>query len=152
VFVVEALPVPWSAVDAHLSQCYECREELASLAPLPALLHRVALADAERIMLASQPPADVTEPSPRMLDSLLDQVRARRRTRRFRGLLTAAAAVLIAAGGTAAVAEAIAPHHHQRVVETAIYQGTAQRHRPLRREQLARRRGSGGQRPGSGRR
>jgi anti-sigma factor RsiW len=120
VYVVGAIePGERAAMDAHLSQCYECREELAGLAPLPALLHRVPLADAERIMLASQPPADVTEPSPGMLDSLLDQVRAKRRTRRFRGLFTAAAAVLVAVGGAAAVAEAIAPHHHERVVETA---------------------------------
>ena len=120
VYVVGAVePGERAAVDAHLSQCYECREELAGLAPLPALLHRVPLADAERIMLASQPPADATEPSPGMLDSLLDQVRAKRRTRRLRGLFTAAAAVLVAVGGAAAVAEAIAPHHHERVIETA---------------------------------
>jgi hypothetical protein len=114
VYVVGAIePGERAAVDEHLSQCYECREELAGLASLPALLHRVPLEDAERIMLASQPPADVTEPSPDMLDSLLKQVGARRRTRRFRGLFTAAAAVLIAVGGAAAVAEAIAPNHHE---------------------------------------
>jgi hypothetical protein len=120
VYVVGAIePGERAAVDAHLSQCYECREELAALAPLPALLHRVPKEDAERIMLASEPPADVTEPSPDMLDSLLQQVGARRRTRRFRGLFTAAAAVLVTVGGAAAVAEAIAPHHHTRQIETA---------------------------------
>jgi putative zinc finger protein len=120
VYVVGAIePDERAAVDAHLSQCYECREELAGLAPLPALLHRVPLGDAERILLASQPPADVAEPSPEMLNSLLRQVGAKRRTRRFRGLFTAAAAVLVAVGGAAAVAEAIAPHHHQQVIETA---------------------------------
>ena len=137
VYVVGALePGERVAVDAHLSQCYECREELASLAPLPALLHRVPLADAERIMLASQPPADVTEPSPGMLDSLLDQVRAKRRTRRFRGLFTAAAAVLVAAGGAAARRRGhrpASPREGRR--DGDGYQGTAQRDRPLRREQ-----------------
>jgi hypothetical protein len=127
VYVVGAIePDERAAVDAHLSQCYECREELAGLAPLPALLHRVPLEDAERILLASQPPADITEPSPEMLDSLLHQVGAKRRKRRFRGLFTAAAAVLVAVGGAAAVAEAIAPHHqHHQVIETATAtQGT----------------------------
>jgi hypothetical protein len=120
VYVVGAIePDERAAVDAHLSQCYECREELAGLAPLPALLHRVKMEDAERILLASQPPADVAGPSPDMLDSLLRQVGAKRRTRRFRGLFTAAAAVLVAVGGAAAVAEAIAPHHHHQVIDIA---------------------------------
>jgi len=120
VYVVGAIePDERAAVDAHLGQCYECREELAGLAPLPALLNRVPHEDAERILLASQPPADMTEPSPEMLESLLRQVGAKRRTRRFRGLFTAAAAVLVAVGGAAAVAEAIAPHHHQQTIETA---------------------------------
>ena len=119
VYVVGAIePGERAAVDAHLSQCYECREELAALAPLPALLHRVPLEDAERIMLASQPP-DVTEPSPGMLDSLLRQVGAKRRTRRVRGLFIAAAAILVAVGGAAAVAEAIAPDHHAKTIEVA---------------------------------
>ncbi len=120
VYVVGAIePGERAAVDAHLNQCYECREELAGLAPLPALLHRVPIEDAERIMLASQGPADVAEPSPGMLDSLLGQVGAKRRTRRVRGIFTVAAAVLVAVGGAAAVAEAIAPHHHAGVVDIA---------------------------------
>ena len=120
VYVVGAIePGERAAVDAHLNQCYECREELAGLAPLPALLHRVPIEDAERIMLASQPAADVAEPSPAMLDSLLAQVGAKRRTRRVRGLFAAAAAVLVAVGGAAAVAEAIAPHHHAMDIATA---------------------------------
>lgn len=54
-----------------------------------------------------------------MLDSLLQQVGARRRTRRVRGLFAAAAAVLVAVGGAAAVAEAIAPHHHAQSLDIA---------------------------------
>ncbi|HEX5190054.1 MAG TPA: zf-HC2 domain-containing protein [Streptosporangiaceae bacterium] len=120
VYVVGAIePGERAAVDSHLNQCFDCREELASLAPLPALLHRVPLGDAERIMLGSQPPDGDTEPSPGMLESLLKEVGARRRTRRVRGLFAAAAAVLVAVGGAAAVAEAIAPHHHARTVDIA---------------------------------
>jgi len=120
VYVVGAMePGERATVDEHLRQCSDCREELAGLAPLPALLHRVPLADAERIMLASESSEGDTEPSPAMLDSLLQQVGAKRRTRRVRGLFAAAAAVLVAAGGAAAVAEAIAPHHHARVLDVA---------------------------------
>lgn len=125
VYVVGAIePGERAAVDAHLTQCYDCREELAGLAPLPALLHRVPVADAERIMLGSQPPDTDMEPSPGVLDSLLREVGARRRTRRVRGLFAAAAAVLVAVGGAAAVAEAIAPHHqHARVDVVAASRG-----------------------------
>ena len=111
VYVVGAIePAERAAVDAHLSQCYECREELAALARLPALLHRVHAAEAERILLTSPPQSDPAEPSAEMLDSLLARVVAKRRTRRFRGLFAAAAAVLIAVGGGVAVSEATAPH------------------------------------------
>ncbi len=120
VYVVGAIePGERAGVDAHLNQCHDCREELAGLAPLPALLHRVPLADAERIMAASQPPEGESEPSPGMLDSLLQQVSAKRQARRVRGLFAAAAAVLVAVGGAAAVAEAIAPHHRARSLDVA---------------------------------
>jgi hypothetical protein len=120
VYVVGAIePAERAAVDAHLSQCYECREELAALAPLPALLHRVHPADAERILLASQPQPDPAEPSAGMLDSLLARLQAKRRTRRVRALFAAAAAVLIAAGGGVAVSEATAQHPQHRTIEVA---------------------------------
>jgi len=120
VYVVGAIePGERAAVDAHLSQCYECREELAGLAPLPALLHRVHPADAERILLALPPQADPAEPSPEMLESLLARVEARRRTRRFRALFAAAAAILIAVGGGVAVSEATAQHPHHQIAEVA---------------------------------
>ncbi len=120
VYVVGALePGERAAVDAHLNQCYECREELARLAPLPALLHRVPLADAERILLGSLPAADAEGPSPSMLDSLLERAGTKRRTRRVRATFTVAAAVLVAVGGAAAVSEAIAPHHHARILDVA---------------------------------
>jgi predicted anti-sigma-YlaC factor YlaD len=120
IYVVGAIePSERATVDAHLSQCSECREELAGLASLPALLHRVPTEEAEQILLGSQPPSEVTEPSPQMLDSLLKEVGASRRKRRVRAMFTAAAAVLIAVGGAAAVSEAIAPHHHEQVHDVA---------------------------------
>jgi anti-sigma factor RsiW len=120
VYVVGAIePGERAAVDAHLSQCYECREELAALAPLPALLHRVRPADAERILLASPPRSDPAEPSAEMLDSLLARVGSKRRTRRFRGLFAAAAAVLVAVGGGVAVSEATAAHPRHATIDVA---------------------------------
>ena len=121
VYVVGAIePGERAAVDAHLSQCYECREELAALAPLPALMHRVHPAEAERILLAGPPQSDPAEPSPEMLDSLLARVGTARRTRRFRALFAAAAAILIAVGGGVAVSEATAQHpNHRAIAEVA---------------------------------
>ena len=110
VYVVGAIePGERAAVDAHLNHCHECREELAGLAPLPALLHRVSSADAERILLASPPPSGPAEPSAQMLDSLLVRVGARRRTKRIRSLFTVAAAIMIAVAGAVGVSQAIAP-------------------------------------------
>ena len=120
VYVVGAIePGERAAVDAHLGQCYECREELAGLAPLPALLHRVPRDDAERIMLGNEPAEDHIEPSADMLDSLLAKAGAKRRTRRVRAMFAAAAAVLIAVGGATAAAETLAQHHHAVQVEVA---------------------------------
>lgn len=97
VYVVGAIePAERATVDAHLPQCLDCREELAGLAGLPALLGRVPLADAERIALGDEVP---DEPSAALLDSLLSQVSARRRARRWRMVTAAAAAAVIAVGG-----------------------------------------------------
>lgn len=119
VYVVGAIePGERAEVDAHLNQCYECREELAGLAPLTAMLHRVPVEEAERIALGAA--EDVyDEPPPDMLDSLLSQVGRRRRARRFRAMFTAAAAILIAVGGAAAVTQSLAPDHQHAKFDTA---------------------------------
>src|ERR1022692_2946433 len=47
VYVVGAIdPAERAAVDSHLSSCLDCREELAGLAGLPALLGRVPASEA----------------------------------------------------------------------------------------------------------
>jgi hypothetical protein len=100
VYVLGAIdPAERAIVDAHLSQCQDCREELAGLAGLPALLGRVPLADAERLALDSAELRDLEEPPAELLDSLLRQISARRRARRWRGAAAAAAAAVIAVGG-----------------------------------------------------
>jgi hypothetical protein len=97
VYVVGAIePAERAIVDAHLSQCPDCREELAGLAGLPALLGRVPREDAERLAFG---PEELEEPPAEMLDSLLRRVSARRRARRWRGITAAAAAAVIAVGG-----------------------------------------------------
>jgi hypothetical protein len=118
VYVLGAIdPAERSQVDAHLPGCAECREELAGLAGLPALLGRVRFDEAARIAGLSNerlPPGDpgagtlvgpgdtenVVELAP-----LLDRMARRRRTNRWRGLVAAAAVVVVAAGTGIGVAE-----------------------------------------------
>jgi hypothetical protein len=114
VYVVGAIePAERAALDAHLSGCYECREELANLAVLPALLHRVPAEEVERMMAAGPETTGQDEPSRQVLDSLLAKVGAKRRSRRVRALFTTAAAIIIAAGGAAAVTQAVSPSGSQ---------------------------------------
>jgi hypothetical protein len=100
VYVVGAIdPAERVIVDAHLSTCQDCREELAGLAGLPALLGRVPRQDAEKLALDSAELRDLEEPPAELLDSLLRRIAERRRARRWRGVVAAAAAAVIAVGG-----------------------------------------------------
>ncbi len=109
VYVVGAIePAERATVDAHLSHCSDCREELAGLAGLPALLGRVPREDAERLLLDDE---QLEEAPAELLDSLLQQVSARRRARRWRGIAAAAAAAIIAVGG-GIVGGALISHAH----------------------------------------
>jgi hypothetical protein len=110
VYVVGAIdPADRALVDSHLADCPQCREELSGLAGLPALLGRVPLLEAEALADSDQPAADWDEPSPELLNGLLERVSSRRRSRRWRSVLALAAAVAIAAGGTAAGVSALRP-------------------------------------------
>jgi anti-sigma factor RsiW len=104
VYVVGAIdPAERSMVDMHLAGCPDCREELAGLAGLPALLGRIPLDEAaqlagfspERAMPAGHP--DAGQP-PELLTPLLAKMAQRRRVSRWRNLAAAAAVVVIAAG------------------------------------------------------
>src|ERR1700729_3675066 len=116
VYVLGAIdPAERSAVDAHLSTCPECREELAGLAGLPALLRRIPVGEAQQ--LADDDPDGLSGdgldgpevPSAEMLDSLLGRTTQARQARRWRGLAAAAALVLVAGIGGAAAWGAV--HH-----------------------------------------
>ena len=106
VYVVGAIdPAERSTVDEHLGECQACRDELAGLAGLPAMLSRVPVADVERL---SETPAALPEPaqpSDELLNSLLSKVAMKRRTRLWRGAVAVAAAAVIAAGGAVTAIE-----------------------------------------------
>ena len=104
VYVVGAIdPAERAMVDEHLAECQSCRDELAGLAGLPAMLSRVPAADVERLSLLSLPEA--MEPPDELLDSLLSRVSAKRKSRMWRSAAAVAAAAVIAAGGATAVSQ-----------------------------------------------
>ena len=116
VYVLGAIdPAERSMVDAHLSTCPECREELAGLAGLPALLRRIPVGEAQQLAdddLDELPDAGLPGPevpSDEMLHSLLARTTQVRQARRWRGLAAAAAVVLVAGVGGAAGWSAV--HH-----------------------------------------
>jgi anti-sigma factor RsiW len=111
VYVLGAIdPAERAQVEEHLATCAECREELASLAGLPALLRKVPVVEAERLAVAEQDPEFAVVPSPEMLTSLVARTTNVRRIRRWRGLAAAAAVALVAVAGGAAVTSALQSH------------------------------------------
>jgi anti-sigma factor RsiW len=116
VYVLGAIePADRSMVDAHLSTCPECREELAGLASLPALLRRIPVGEAQQLAdddlheLSGDGLPGPEVPSDQMLRSLLGRTTQVRQARRWRGLAAAAAVVLVAGIGGAAAWSAV--HH-----------------------------------------
>ncbi|HUD38460.1 MAG TPA: zf-HC2 domain-containing protein [Streptosporangiaceae bacterium] len=108
VYVVGAIePAERSLLDEHLNGCQGCRDELAALAVLPALLHRIPVAEAEQLAESGHGGEDQDDPAPQVLAGLLGDVGARRRRRRVRTVLAAAAAVIVAVGGAVGVATAL---------------------------------------------
>jgi predicted lipoprotein with Yx(FWY)xxD motif len=106
VYVTGAIaPADRAVVVWHLASCERCRDELAGLAALPALLRRLPA-------LAAAPPpgggAQVPEPEAgeALLGRVLSRIAARRQRRRRRRALTAAVIVLAA---TAVVGWALRP-------------------------------------------
>jgi hypothetical protein len=100
VYVLGAIdPAERALVDAHLLTCQDCRDELAGLAGLPALLARVNQDEISRITSEDTVRA-VTDDRPpgELIGTVLDLAAARRRRTRWR-FAAAAAAVVAVAGG-----------------------------------------------------
>jgi anti-sigma factor RsiW len=76
-------------LEAHLDSCAICREELDRLAPLPGLLSRLSVEEAERLGAPEPDPAE--RPAP-LRGALAEVARERRRSRLVR--VAAVAAVL----------------------------------------------------------
>jgi hypothetical protein len=129
VYVLGAIdPAERALVDHHLATCRDCRDELAGLAGLPALLARVSTAEAIALAATDTPFAggpspqgpfpdgpfaagafagrpsasgagEALDPPRELLATVLDLTAARRRRRRFREAALAVAAALIIAAG-----------------------------------------------------
>jgi hypothetical protein len=113
VYVVGAIdPAERMTVDEHLMGCPQCRDELAGLAGLPAMLSRVPAADVERLSFEPSGLPEMTEPSAELLNSLLRKVSAKRRTRLWRGAVAIAASAAIAAGAATGAIELARPQPH----------------------------------------
>ncbi|HEY2079585.1 MAG TPA: zf-HC2 domain-containing protein [Streptosporangiaceae bacterium] len=108
VYVVGAIdPAERALVEEHLAECQSCRDELAGMAGLPAMLSRVPAADVERLSLLSLPEA--MQPPDELLNSLIRKVSAKRQTRMWRNVAAVAAAAVIAAGGATTVSQLTRP-------------------------------------------
>jgi len=95
VYVLGAIdPSERSIVDEHLSHCRRCRDELASMAGLPALLGRVT---EEQIAEVSEPPEELLSS---VLAAAAGRKNAAKRIQRVWFMLAAAAVVILIGGGT----------------------------------------------------
>jgi anti-sigma factor RsiW len=103
VYVLGAIdPAERALVDSHLATCQECRDELAGLAGLPALLARVSADDAIRLSGEDDEPQPEApqEAPPELIGTVLDLAAARSRRGKWRtAALAAAAVVIVAAAG-----------------------------------------------------
>jgi hypothetical protein len=104
VYVLGAIdPAERALVDGHLASCRDCRDELAGLAGLPALLARVSGEEALALAATDGPPPASRpgrrEAPPELLATVIDLTAARRRRRRWRDASLGVAAALIVAAG-----------------------------------------------------
>jgi anti-sigma factor RsiW len=97
-------PADRARVSRHLASCPDCREELAGLAGLPALLRAVPAATVRQ--LSGERPPDPSGPPEPLVEGLIGRVAAVRRRRRW---TLAAAAAVLAAAAAAGWAQALHP-------------------------------------------
>jgi hypothetical protein len=130
VYVLGAIdPVERGLVDAHLATCRDCRDELAGLAGLPALLARVDPDEISRVSAGGAArPVTSDQPPEELLATVHGLAEARRRRTRWRYLSAAAAVVALAAGlfggvkaatSTTTTQTVVVPFSHPHNWETA---------------------------------
>lgn len=127
VYVLGAIePADRALVDSHLATCRDCRDELAGLAGLPALLARVGTEEAIALAVTDGPPpgAEAQEPPRELLATVLDLTAARRRRRRWQeATLGLAAALVIAAGVFGGLQLSSSPAQSPSVAAGNLYVG-----------------------------
>jgi anti-sigma-K factor RskA len=129
VYVVGAIdPAERARVDEHLGECPLCRDELAGLAGLPAMLSRVPAADVEWLDATVTELPALEEPSDEMLAALLRKVSVKRRSRMWRSVAAVAAAAVIAAGGAAATMQLTRPPEHSHPVAGGVARAASPNH------------------------
>jgi hypothetical protein len=129
VYVLGAIdPAERGLVDAHLTTCRDCRDELAGLAGLPALLARVNPDEISRICADDtvRPFASDENPPEELLGTVLGLAEARRRRNRWRYLSAAAAVLLIAVGLFAGLKSATSTTTTRVIPNSAVSWETAQ--------------------------
>ena len=129
VYVLGAIdPAERGLVDAHLATCRDCRDELAGLAGLPALLARVNPDEISRICADDtvRPFASDDHPPEELLGTVLGLAEARRRRNRWRYLSAAAAVVAIAGGLFAGLSSAASTTNTRILPADAITWDSAQ--------------------------
>jgi len=105
-------PAERGLVDAHLETCQECRDELAGLAGLPALLARLDPDEVSRISADDPVHAFADErPPAELIGTVLDLAKAKRRRERWRYVSAAAAVVVLAAGAFTGLKAATSTTH-----------------------------------------
>lgn len=129
VYVLGAIdPAERAQVDAHLTSCQECRDELAGLAGLPALLARVSKEEAIALADTGDSPFPLAEVAPEppreLLATVLDLTAARRRRRRWRDAsLAAVAAAIVAVGVFGGLQLGSSPAQPAAGAQAALYVG-----------------------------
>ncbi len=128
VYVLGAIdPAERALVDSHLATCRDCRDELAGLAGLPALLARVSTEEAIALAVPDGPALaldEMPEPPHELLATVLDLTAARRRRRRWQqAALGLAAALIIAAGVFGGLRLGAGPAQPSSVASGSLFAG-----------------------------
>jgi Putative zinc-finger len=125
VYVLGAIePADRDAVDRHLAGCADCRDELAGLAGLPALLRRVSVAEATALAVGGTGRSE-NLPSGQVLQSMLARSSRQRRRHLRTWAAAAAAAGLVAGAGVIAGWQAARPPAPQAVGSAPAWTGAS---------------------------